>query len=660
MTLSRRIALLLVSLLCWSAVPSAPAAAEALPPWAAEPAARPLPTNLGKADAVVLFRETLLEFAPNGRRTRRERTVVRVLTSEGRTEARAGASYRHPADKVRQLSAWLRDAAGGVRAFGRKELVDVARDLENLYSEERVAMIDASAEATACATFAWESLVEEPPGHAQDVWPFQSHLPVVGARCQLRLPPGWSASAVTLNHEPLGATPTADGLCWTVGDVPALKAEPLGPPPDRLRGRICIDIQPPPAAPGRPPLLRTFTGWPDIAQFALAHFTPSSAPSPALRAKVAALCAGKTTAWEKTRALAAFAQNTRYIGIWANLHRDGGFTPRPAETVLSSGYGDCKDKASLLCAMLAEAGVTAYPVLVYSGDRGAVRPEWPSPGQFNHMVTAIRVDETVVSPLIVDAAGAGRLLLFDPTDEFTRIGGFPVVNQGGLVLVCTPGAKELTRVPFAPPAENSVTFATTAALTADGSLSVDYRETDRGSVASAERSQRIERAKARKTLGDELKQSIPGATTIQAESKDVADADACEITAQFPLPRYAHAIRKNLLALRPVIVGRLPFPPLNEKERTLPLRLFPVEHEIIAEFTLPAGYRVVEPGPATRLETPFGLYEATIVCEDTKIVFRRKLVVPPADHPVADYEKLRAFIDAARKRDKTPILIERL
>ncbi len=658
MTTLRRAAFLVLLFLCWGAGPSALGAPEELPPWAAEPAARPLPANLGKADAVLLFTETLVEFAPTGRRTERVRSVLRLITTEGRAEAVAAVAYQHPADKVRQLSAWLRDATGSVRVFGRKDVVDVAADREALYDEGRVAQIDASAEAAAGAIFAWESLVELPPDLPQDVWLFQTQLPVVDARYQLRLPKGWSASAVTFNHEPLQATPTADGLSWSISDVPALKAEPLGPPPARLWGRVCLDIQPAPAAPDRPPVLRTFAGWPDVAQHALARFSPSSVSSPALRAKVATLCAGKTTAWEKIRALAAFVQNTRYIAIAANLRRDGGITPRPAETVLGSGYGDCKDKASLLCAMLAEAGVPAYPVLVFSGDRGAVRAEWPSTMQFNHMIAAIRVDESVVSPMIVDTP-AGRLLLFDPTDQFTRIGGFPVYNQGGLVLVCTPGAKELTRVPFAPPEENSITFATTAVLTPDGSLSVDYHETDRGAAAGAERDARLERAKVRKTVGDELKEFIPGAATIQAETKDVPGSDSCELTAKFALPRYAHAIRKNLLALRPVIIGRLPFPPLNEKERNLPLRLSPLEREVVAEFTIPADYHVVEPGPATHLETPFGTYDAAVVSDGSKIIFRRKLVVRPGDFPAADYEKLRAFLDAARKRDKTPILIER-
>lgn len=660
MTSARIVGAVLLALLGLGiATPINAANAMALPPWAAEADAIPTPENVGDADAVVLLDETVVEFAPDGQRTSRTRCALRILKREGCTEARASVGYVHPADKIRRLSAWLQPLGGAVRQFGRKDIVDLALDPESLYSECRTAMIDASAEAAAGAFFAWESVSEESPSLAQGIWQLQARLPVVVARCQLRLPKGWSATGTVLNHPPLSPATTPDGLLWEVRNLPALKAEPLAPPIERQGALLCVDLRPPPPANGRPPLLRTFASWADLAQFARARFAPSSSPTPAIRAKVQELCAGKTTPWEKTGAIAGFVQHLRYVSISANLRRNGGFIPRPAQAVISSGYGDCKDKASLLCAMLAEAGIPAYPVLCYSGDRTAVQPGWPSPSQFNHMIAAIGIDGTVTSPHIVDDPQAGRLLLFDPTAEFTPIGSFPISNQGSLVLICTPSATQLTRTPSAPASANRITFATEALLATDGSVVVNYVETDRGADADSERYLRNERAKARKPLADALNESIPGGAELRAETRDLPEADACEITAQFRIPKYAHAIRKDLLAVRPVILGCVVFPPLNEKDRTRPLRLDALEREIVAEFTPPDGYRMVDAAPSTRFECPFGFYEASTVCEGSKVIFRRKLVVHAIDLPASSYQELRTFLDAARKCDKTPVLLER-
>ena len=74
------------------------------------------------------------------------------------------------------------------------------------------------------------------------------------------------------------------------------------------------------------------------------------------------------------------AQDIRYVAV--ELGR-GGYVPRTPETVVRTGFGDCKDKAMLFLAALRKIGVTGYPVLLNIS--GAERKETPSLGQFNHM-----------------------------------------------------------------------------------------------------------------------------------------------------------------------------------------------------------------------------------------------------------------------------------
>ena len=52
--------------------------------------------------------------------------------------------------------------------------------------------------------------------------------------------------------------------------------------------------------------------------------------------------------------------STRYVGLEFGIH---GFKPYRVTQIVRRGFGDCKDKASLLYAMFREAGIDAHIVL---------------------------------------------------------------------------------------------------------------------------------------------------------------------------------------------------------------------------------------------------------------------------------------------------------
>lgn len=87
---------------------------------------------------------------------------------------------------------------------------------------------------------------------------------------------------------------------------------------------------------------------------------------------------------EAVRLALQFVQDrVRYFGVemGQNSHR-----PSHPNEVFSRRYGDCKDKALLLVAILQELGFKAYPALV-SMDRTRAVGEWlPSPGIFDHVI----------------------------------------------------------------------------------------------------------------------------------------------------------------------------------------------------------------------------------------------------------------------------------
>ena len=76
----------------------------------------------------------------------------------------------------------------------------------------------------------------------------------------------------------------------------------------------------------------------------------------------------------------------RYLGI--EMGR-GSHEPRQPAAVLSQRYGDCKDKALLLSALLRELGAEAWPALVNTKLRRRLDEFLPSPFLFDHVITQV-------------------------------------------------------------------------------------------------------------------------------------------------------------------------------------------------------------------------------------------------------------------------------
>jgi tetratricopeptide (TPR) repeat protein/transglutaminase-like putative cysteine protease len=135
--------------------------------------------------------------------------------------------------------------------------------------------------------------------------------------------------------------------------------------------------------------------------------------------------------------LARLADEVRYTGIELG---EGGLMPRKPADTLRRKFGDCKDKAVLLTAMLRASDIPAYVALLNAGeDEADVEESLPGFGMFNHAI--------VVVP-------GNPAIWIDPTDPYSRAGELPVADQGRLALIASPTATGLTRTPEATAAEN--------------------------------------------------------------------------------------------------------------------------------------------------------------------------------------------------------------
>lgn len=138
------------------------------------------------------------------------------------------------------------------------------------------------------------------------------------------------------------------------------------------------------------------------------------------------------------RLLARIGRTVRYTGVEFG---EAGIVPRtPAET-LARGYGDCKDKAALLVALLRQAGIEARMALLGTGPGRDVDPDLPGLNHFDHAIVVVPGPE----PLWIDV-----------TAEYGRAGDLPFMDQGRQALVVDRGTTGLVTTPRAPSTANLI------------------------------------------------------------------------------------------------------------------------------------------------------------------------------------------------------------
>jgi tetratricopeptide (TPR) repeat protein len=143
--------------------------------------------------------------------------------------------------------------------------------------------------------------------------------------------------------------------------------------------------------PPQPPrvMFSTFQSWTEVADWYAQLESDRRVATPEIRAKADEIVRGQQTDEAKARSLYYWvSQNIRYVSLSFGVGR---YQPHRATEVLSNRYGDCKDKTTLLEAMLEAEGLHAHPVL--ANLNMDVDREMPNPAQFDHAITSLRVGD---------------------------------------------------------------------------------------------------------------------------------------------------------------------------------------------------------------------------------------------------------------------------
>lgn len=375
--------------------------------------------------------------------------------------------------------------------------------------------------------------------------------------------------------------------------------------------------------------LTTFSNWEQVGNWYGGLQKDPLEVTAAIQAKAAELTKSAKSDDEKIHALYNFvALKYHYIGLDFGIGR---YQPHAADDVLDNGYGDCKDKHTLLAALLKAAGIEAWPALIHGTRK--LDPDVPSPAQFNHVITVV--------------PRAGAYLWLDTTPEVSPYGLLLRMLRDKQALVI-PVSKPplLMTTPANAPFPEEMEFSMQGKLGGDGTFTGHAEQSYRGDTEV------VLRAVFRQVSESQWKEAVQRFSyglNFGGDVSNVKMTSPDDLDRPFQLS-YDY-VRKNYADWESSKQIISPLPPMGvefpkESPVKKPLEPYPLNGPgtIIyrSRLELPPGYKATAPA-SCHLVQPFAEYSDDTRIEDGVMTTNRKLVIRKSEVPLSDWEEFRKF-----------------
>jgi tetratricopeptide (TPR) repeat protein len=353
----------------------------------------------------------------------------------------------------------------------------------------------------------------------------------------------------------------------------------------------------------------TFKSWNEVAQWYHDLSVVAEAPATAVTTRAKALTGNVSSPLDRVAALHKFvSQNVRYVAL---AFGDGRYQPRAASLVLSTEYGDCKDKHTLLSALAREVGVEVRPVLI--GSRRDLDPDFPSPAQFDHVISLATVP--------------GRTALWiDGTVNGGRLDGlFTQLRDKQALLVAPDGTGALVRTPEHADDTQRIRVEVKASYAESGTWRVRCRRTLTGDVEVLFRNLFLRadvQSRSRFAQEQAKEDGLKGTITVL----NLTSADPHDLGLPF---WYEYEVETNYTT------------PMNPESWTLWLGPI-VETTVNAQLQVPDDLKI-KPALAVALEHPFGSYKSTYEVSKGLVRLERRLTTKVKAVSTAQLGAYRAF-----------------
>jgi hypothetical protein len=565
--------------------------------------------------AVFLLDDGVVRLEADGRGTQTFRQVVQILKPEAVENYNEFRWSFAPGHEKFTLN-WIRVIGpdGTVISNGpsQEQLSDMPAQMgDPVYSDRKVKRVSISGVAPGTLvdySYTREELKPFLTGDFFQSWSVSTGLTVRRSRFIVDVP---ASLAVRFHERNLNfprRTQDVGGrkvYTWVAADVARLKGEPYAADSNDVQMQIALSS---------PLRWQDIGGW--YARIARDRYSLGAAATSKLSEQL--VKAAPKTRDDTVRAVQRWvAQDIRYVSIALGL---GGYQPRSPDTVVVSGFGDCKDKATLFVAAMNSLGITTFPVLLNS--TGVSYRELATLDQLDHAIAAVKTPT--------------GYQFTDLTSEFTPYGELPYAEQGELALVVHPdGTTEEKELPMSHPAENATSIRISGVLSADGMFNGQYEEDATGALQYGLRSvfenplDSTQKANAANSIASKFFDGAEGDSLVGFEGKDLRAkphvsigikhgkaASSAGETEIFTIP--LGNTSGMLTAARDLE---------NAKERKFPIdaaRILGNRSTFVElRVKLPAGWKAQVP-PGVKATSAFGSYESSYTQAGDELVIARR------------------------------------
>ncbi|MDZ4694067.1 MAG: DUF3857 domain-containing protein [Deltaproteobacteria bacterium] len=402
---------------------------------------------------------------------------------------------------------------------------------------------------------------------------------------------------------------------FTAKDVPPIEAESLMPGWTEVAPYVHVS---------------TYKNWDAVGAWYWKLVSDQLVPDDLVRKAAHNAVVGLSEAVDKVKAIHAFViKATRYVGLEFGIH---GYKPYRVSQILARRFGDCKDKASLIVAMLAELGIDAELVLLRTRRGGRIETEPASLAIFDHAIA------------YVPSLG----LYLDGTAEFSGMAELPYQDQGVTALHVNARGARLVQTPVLPAANNRVTRRWIATLDSKGGAKIDEEVTLAGQSAPEWR-------KHYQTEGEQLerfqkawRERNPGTKVQSLAMVGIGDPNAeVKTTCTVEVPSLA-VLRNGTLEV-PVVARSAHYVRSYARGAARDHELvlaYPWQHDEALEYHLPEGWEVSRLPLPRSVKTDFGTFDLKVSSFPEKRLVRVETHLEVSQHRYQKdvYPAFRTFL----------------
>lgn len=398
-------------------------------------------------------------------------------------------------------------------------------------------------------------------------------------------------------------------------------------------------IQPEPSMPQLSEVLpfvhvSTYANWKDLGRWYWGLVKDQFDLDDETRTLVHKLVKGKTTDIAKVEAIYDWVtKNTRYVALEFGIY---GYKPRRCVQTIARGWGDCKDKATVLATLLREVGVPATMVVVRTQMRGDFRSTLPSFAPFDHAIAYVPSLD----------------LYLDGTAEHTGVSELPRMDLGAIGLLVNAGDAKLVRLPEADPDKNFVRRQVRARLAPSGEAKLDLDYATGGFVSAEWRrryhAESTRRDRVNSDIGGEYTgfEIAPGAQGITTSNLDDATTPV-KISVKGSAATFARHEGSDLSMAVTSSTRLTPsFASLSTRTQdVMTLGFSTTEDTVTVE--LPPGAQIVSAPEPSRADSRFGSYAVEVQKDKDKIIVKSRVSVKVSRIKPPDYPAWRRFCEEA-------------